>query len=718
MLQIDFLSVSITGSILILIVCILRKIPRIPKRTIVRLWSIVILRLLIIISLPSLILIPISFNLSGNTEQPDNLPIESELITVSEKTADILAESKLETYLPQTDAASTFVRQEETKPNLSLQERIQQVWKIGVLAGMIGLGLCGLVHWLYMKRVKEVSSSHVAQWLKNHPLRRKVQVLKAEDISPYTYGVVLPKIVVPDKYDQITYGDLDLVLMHEWCHIRRMDVLRKHLFLVTLIMNWYNPLVYLAYYFLKEDIEQACDEEVLIERGGQVRRDYAMALVHLAEMKNRQTAAGSGFGSYPLKRRIEHMLQYQKESKKKQIFTSILCIIVLLIGTLASITGCQKAETLAASQEKQTEENLEYHNGQFLPSMYDENIQDVIRKLGYKKTDLADVPSQDQKFYVQLKTPVSYDTYTFDMKLYQSEEDGAFLGVSYDRIYQADEKEILYQEMTELYEALVKQYGAGDTQKHSSNFSSEISAMSFVGTIDRQLWYHDWDLETVDTYYVRLISQAINGQNGVEKYKLSIVYSLGYQKFPEETEVDTNKNTSNKVFTDIEDGLWMIGETTDTALDSYGISTEEATVDKAGGVWTGIKTEFAGQEFELQLSPYSAQDNRISGYRLVYQIEDPDARTISCAAMEQVYKELTARYGEPDTYPGVETSYRNMVGEKGEVQGEEAYDVWDISEDGPEEAPYIQLYIRLEIYDDTHASVVIQYRISRTPAVQ
>lgn len=180
----------------------------------------------------------------------------------------------------------------------------------------------------------------------------------------------------------------------------------------------------------------------------------------------------------------------------------------------------------------------------------------------------------------------------------------------------------------------------------------------------------------------------------------------------------TDNSTNKKTFSDIEDGLWMIGETTDTVLDSYGIATEEATVDKAGGVWTGIIAKYAGQEFELQLSPYSAQDNRISGYRLVYQIEDPDARTVSCAAMEQVYKELTARYGEPDTYPGVGTSYRNMMGEQGEVQGDEAYDVWDISEDGPEEAPYIQLYIRLEIYDDTHASVVIQYRISRTPAVQ
>lgn len=180
----------------------------------------------------------------------------------------------------------------------------------------------------------------------------------------------------------------------------------------------------------------------------------------------------------------------------------------------------------------------------------------------------------------------------------------------------------------------------------------------------------------------------------------------------------TDNNTNTRSFVDIEDGLWMIGETTDTVFDSYEISKEEVVVDKAGGVWTGRKIKYADQEFELQISPYSPQDNRISGYRLVYQIEDSNVRSTSCAAMKQVYEELTARYGEPDTYPGVETSYRKMIGEQGEVKGNEAYDVWDVSEDGPEEAPYIQLYVRLEIYDDTHASVVIQYRISRTPAVQ
>ena len=53
--EIGFLNVSIIGGILILLICILRKLSFISKRTIVRLWSIVIVRLLIIVAIPSLI---------------------------------------------------------------------------------------------------------------------------------------------------------------------------------------------------------------------------------------------------------------------------------------------------------------------------------------------------------------------------------------------------------------------------------------------------------------------------------------------------------------------------------------------------------------------------------------------------------------------------------------------------------------------------------------
>ena len=61
--EIGFLNVSIIGGILILLICILRKLSFISKRTIVRLWSIVIVRLLIIVAIPSLIWIPVSTNM-------------------------------------------------------------------------------------------------------------------------------------------------------------------------------------------------------------------------------------------------------------------------------------------------------------------------------------------------------------------------------------------------------------------------------------------------------------------------------------------------------------------------------------------------------------------------------------------------------------------------------------------------------------------------------
>ena len=282
--EIGFLNASIIGGILILLICILRKLSFISKRTIVRLWSIVIVRLLIIVAIPSLIWIPVSTSLitdwTGAGTKIARIPstVLQDEISIGKEADLTLQDSRQETEETKSGVNSSY--------SYTVYQIILLVWKIGVCIGLLGLIICYLVHILRTRTAGNADTSFVNEWLQNHQLRRTIQVKTIKETSPYTYGIWFPKIIVPDNYNQISDDDLDLVLLHEWCHIRRADVLRKYLFLLALILNWYNPLVYLAYHFLREDIEQACDEDVLAMRGQTVRSDYAMALVHLAEMKN------------------------------------------------------------------------------------------------------------------------------------------------------------------------------------------------------------------------------------------------------------------------------------------------------------------------------------------------------------------------------------------------------------------------------------------------
>lgn len=61
--------------------------------------------------------------------------------------------------------------------------------------------------------------------------------------------------------------ELEHIVAHEKAHIRRKDHWWKPLGFIVLMVHWFNPLMWLAYVLLCRDIELACDEKVIKERG-------------------------------------------------------------------------------------------------------------------------------------------------------------------------------------------------------------------------------------------------------------------------------------------------------------------------------------------------------------------------------------------------------------------------------------------------------------------
>ena len=73
--------------------------------------------------------------------------------------------------------------------------------------------------------------------------------------APVTVGL-LPRILLPSSLEE---PERDLVILHERCHIRWGDHLFKPLACLLLAIHWFNPLVWLAYYWACRDLESACD---------------------------------------------------------------------------------------------------------------------------------------------------------------------------------------------------------------------------------------------------------------------------------------------------------------------------------------------------------------------------------------------------------------------------------------------------------------------------
>lgn len=172
--------------------------------------------------------------------------------------------------------------------------------------------------------------------------------------TPFVMGVLRPQIYLPQDLDR---KEQSFILNHERAHIQRKDPQLKLLGFFALCIHWFNPFVWIAFYLMSSDMETACDEAVLGKMGDEIREDYSAALLHLSVKGPSFIRAGSFFGEWNPKKRIRHILHYQKQKKHITFFTAILT--ALAAAAVFFAFGPQKEESAvwAADQTEQKKES-------------------------------------------------------------------------------------------------------------------------------------------------------------------------------------------------------------------------------------------------------------------------------------------------------------------------------------------------------------------------
>ena len=108
--------------------------------------------------------------------------------------------------------------------------------------------------------------------------------------------------------------------------------------LIAAAIHWFNPLVWIMCILLNRDIELSCDEKVISLLGENRRKQYAMTLVHLAELQHQRSLFSYGFGKNPIKERIEAIMRYKKTTR-----ISVICAAVIL-GAVVTVFGQNPSE--------------------------------------------------------------------------------------------------------------------------------------------------------------------------------------------------------------------------------------------------------------------------------------------------------------------------------------------------------------------------------------
>ena len=172
--------------------------------------------------------------------------------------------------------------------------------------GFAGVAICWLRRWARVRALRR--SARVL----NIPtgLKIPVPIMSAPDvIEPGVYGFLRPVLLLPEGIaERISHTQLDAILTHEFCHVRRRDNLTAAIHMAVQAIFWFHPLTWWIGSRLVDEREKACDEEVL--RLGCKPHVYAESILTICKLYlESPLACVAGVTGSNLKRRVEAIMK-------------------------------------------------------------------------------------------------------------------------------------------------------------------------------------------------------------------------------------------------------------------------------------------------------------------------------------------------------------------------------------------------------------------------
>lgn len=144
------------------------------------------------------------------------------------------------------------------------------------------------------------------------------------------YGIRKPRIFLsPEIVNNPVYKKY--VMMHELEHHRTKDNFWLLVRTVCVTVQWFNPLVWIAYFKMREDCELACDYRVLSKLKKEEKSIYGKALLYILESNQKTVSMASSMGREKnlIKKRIKSIFKKRKAEDYLVPFV-ITCIVTVM----------------------------------------------------------------------------------------------------------------------------------------------------------------------------------------------------------------------------------------------------------------------------------------------------------------------------------------------------------------------------------------------------
>lgn len=325
------LNMSLTACIVIAIVMLARlALRKAPKIFSYALWSAVLFRLLcpVAISLPLSVLFP----LDGASTQSSAVTSRMEYVYIpngefsavdnadaSPNNAAAPGESGIIDNGAPANEHDSSVAQTGHKAERSVGEIALTVLGWIWLAGVVGV--FGVTLWQTHSMKRMLSDACI--------IRGNIYESDRIDTA-FVLGVFNPKIYLPLG---LPFDIQKAVVSHEQTHQRRGDNIIKLVSYIALSLHWFNPLVWLSFKLMCDDMEKSCDEAVvrgLHKRGyseKSVKKAYSRMLFAFGNGRQNVFSPVS-FAEHSVKSRIINVAGYSRLARNAAIVLCAVCVLV------------------------------------------------------------------------------------------------------------------------------------------------------------------------------------------------------------------------------------------------------------------------------------------------------------------------------------------------------------------------------------------------------
>lgn len=308
----SLLEMSVSAAMMISVILLIQAMGKkyISKSVIMRLWNLVLIRALLPFQIPigDILAFRREYVSLQVSKMPGEIPeIPGELGGLRGITQQTMQEAI------NTDMIS------------KLEVYAVQIWLIGMIC------ISAYMIWIYIREHRELKKCIPTQnetaerLIRNQSLYRRIRLYESRTFgTPVTYGVLRPKIVLPENLSAVSRVDMRNMTAHELVHIQRYDVAKRFFMTAALCIHWFNPLIWVMYHRYGADQEMACDEKVLKDMTGEGAKNYVYTMIKMASGRKMLWSTSGFVGKSAEKKRILAAMNQRSMGKGSILVVTVL----------------------------------------------------------------------------------------------------------------------------------------------------------------------------------------------------------------------------------------------------------------------------------------------------------------------------------------------------------------------------------------------------------